>query len=499
MSGGDKSGEDWCEYDDDFEHPADAQDDDVGEDAWLAGIEEGSDFPDEEEDEDNPDWYRHPEPEEVESLEERHCSVSDLDGLPFSEDPSASINQLRSSRSAVVPEESNIGAVTRRVPSIIVHYDDEGYFGYVLIKRPTGEEATRSDVRLVRSALEEADLRVVRSGPSQRPANDGEMYDWYLRVQRPRGGKPAAAVVERAVAHFAPPQNPLRPAVLDRGAKAVASGIAALQARLSLREKEIYSLREANRLQLRELAIARKDSEAARQEIRTVEDEYVERLKTLRYSLSQTRNDADGERQRADLLQSELARSVAEAQSRFEAGQREHHEFIQTFEPEIARRDAVIERLEDAVRCLENERDMLTFDRDQSLDRSAALGEELLKVRDDRVRRTGGLDVDEVFSTLLPMIHLLPGSTQEVGIELTDKGPVLERLAELASRGACRGQKAVRGADGWWEIHYSTGQKDNGRLYFAQRDAGGFWVLISRKTSKGEQRRDIDRLRKHEL
>jgi hypothetical protein len=54
------------------------------------------------------------------------------------------------------------------------------------------------------------------------------------------------------------------------------------------------------------------------------------------------------------------------------------------------------------------------------------------------------------------------------------------------------GTHSVRGKVGWLTAHFSTGQDDDGRIYFRKDKDGQKWgILISRKNS---QDRDIDNL-----
>ena len=47
--------------------------------------------------------------------------------------------------------------------------------------------------------------------------------------------------------------------------------------------------------------------------------------------------------------------------------------------------------------------------------------------------------------------------------------------------------------DKWWEVHFNTGQRDDGRLYF-YRNSNKLTVLVS---FKKDQKRDILNLQKY--
>ena len=101
-----------------------------------------------------------------------------------------------------------------------------------------------------------------------------------------------------------------------------------------------------------------------------------------------------------------------------------------------------------------------------------------------------------VFEELLPRLSLLGDSMGFVVAEMSDRKALFRYLRELheRSQGMPAGWKGVQGADGWWERHVSTGQDDAGRIYARKGAADARWsVLISHK---GDQSRDIDRLRR---
>lgn len=78
----------------------------------------------------------------------------------------------------------------------------------------------------------------------------------------------------------------------------------------------------------------------------------------------------------------------------------------------------------------------------------------------------GSETVGEFIGTLLPNIELLRDSESFLSFQLTDRSHVLNDLKLLNDSGGHHRAKALSGIRGWAEIHFSTGQADDGRLYY---------------------------------
>lgn len=104
-------------------------------------------------------------------------------------------------------------------------------------------------------------------------------------------------------------------------------------------------------------------------------------------------------------------------------------------------------------------------------------------------------EVATILESLLPGIRLLRDSLTVASAEFRDRAAFYRALRELVE-GTARlppAWKKLRGADGWWERHVSTGEDDAGRAYARYGVGRQAWdVLLSHKA---EQNRDIDWLR----
>jgi hypothetical protein len=98
--------------------------------------------------------------------------------------------------------------------------------------------------------------------------------------------------------------------------------------------------------------------------------------------------------------------------------------------------------------------------------------------------------MQRLVSFVLPNVTLLRGSWDVLATEIQEPGHVLRDLVQIAHSQAGVAAATVRGATGWKELHFNTGQRDNGRLYF-RRSNGEIEVLVS---FKGDQERDIQYL-----
>jgi hypothetical protein len=146
--------------------------------------------------------------------------------------------------------------------------------------------------------------------------------------------------------------------------------------------------------------------------------------------------------------------------------------------------------LEHVQRALEAERAARTAPADTSQPSAA-----LPAAQPPRLARRLQEEVATVLESLLPGVRLLRDSLMVASAEFRDRAAFYRALRELA-QGPARlppAWKKLRGADGWWERHVSTGEDDAGRAYVRTNAASSGWdVLLSHKA---EQARDIEWLR----
>lgn len=87
------------------------------------------------------------------------------------------------------------------------HYDNSGYYGYVVFN---GDERTLNGLRnALGQGRQSHGLGWYRYGKSFRPANDGRMYDWYIRLHSGGRDKPPAQAVDDFLRRYLEPPRPV--------------------------------------------------------------------------------------------------------------------------------------------------------------------------------------------------------------------------------------------------------------------------------------------------
>jgi hypothetical protein len=97
-----------------------------------------------------------------------------------------------------------------------------------------------------------------------------------------------------------------------------------------------------------------------------------------------------------------------------------------------------------------------------------------------------------VLSIFAPSIFLLRESDQFIDIEVPDRTDLYEKFRTLDQNPKDLKCKRVQSAEGWLELHFSTGLGRDGRIYFKKMEIDGHsrWgVLVS---DKAAQPRDFD-------
>ncbi len=119
----------------------------------------------------------------------------------------------------------------------------------------------------------------------------------------------------------------------------------------------------------------------------------------------------------------------------------------------------------------ENERQSQEAERAEARERAAAQAD------DPAVR-----DVQALIQCLLPQVSWCRACLDVLTLEFQNMLPTLRLLFRLHHEPpeAIRSSKRVRSASEWWEEHVSTGQGDDGRLYY-RREGSKLHVLLSYK------------------
>lgn len=119
------------------------------------------------------------------------------------------------------------------------HYDNSGYYGYIVFN---GVERTRNNLlQALGQGRQEHGLGWYRYGKSFRPANDGNMYDWYVRLHSGGQEKPAPQAVDDFLRrHLQPPKiDPAPSPSAQRPSEPLARDLRQLQSDIA-REKDAH-------------------------------------------------------------------------------------------------------------------------------------------------------------------------------------------------------------------------------------------------------------------
>ena len=85
------------------------------------------------------------------------------------------------------------------------HYDHSGYYGYIVFNGD--KQACDGLLKALGQGAQPGGLGWYRYGKSFRPANDGKMYNWYIRLHSGGSEKPAAQAVDDFLrGHLEPPK-----------------------------------------------------------------------------------------------------------------------------------------------------------------------------------------------------------------------------------------------------------------------------------------------------
>lgn len=384
------------------------------------------------------------------------------------------------------------------------HYDDNGYYGYVLV---SGEPSV---VRQFEQALTEHGLGCILSGRSYRRANNGRQYDWYIRVvQRAVGDsyiKPKRSLIASALQSLGGPspfpkgtehipsvdQTALLREELQQGLAKISKAEAEIKHKdrlLDEREQTYRRLTEQHQV-LQNAAEQQKNSyeqqrESLEQRIYALAEELDSlRRTTEQFSVEQVTL--------ASVRIEELQRALSEREKEKAELERERADLEDVWRESEEHRDSLLRE----ILAITNERDIARAEFQQVADRlqeldGAAIGREDATFPADSLLRTEQ-ELEGILTILLPNISLVGGSISFLAM-VKDVEPALRHLHQLCHDHANVRGKRVKGAKDWLELvkHISTGDSDDGRIYYRSRKGKPtqFDVLVSHKNL--QERHDI--------
>jgi hypothetical protein len=302
-------------------------------------------------------------------------------------------------------------------------------------------------------------------GPARRPARNGRLYQHYLQLTRAADGSlPELGEVLDAAEEL----HALQPQPDELG-----------MLRAQVEEMKQTSTRLAD--QLREAKAVNRDLEVQLENARKLERRYDEASQEV------TRLAGDNESLRAQLSQA-LSRATAQGAIRERLQQLEDQNV--SFRGRITQQAQQLRAVDELFAEAEAASARLRAE-------NMELEGEVARLREsaEKLGEAEAPDTAEVMRELLPKVELLPESFGYIFRGIRDRGPILGLLARLNED--CESirhktTKRVESAAGWTERHFSTGQGDEGRLYYSKPDAAGKRLVLV--APKGDQKQSIQRL-----
>lgn len=342
------------------------------------------------------------------------------------------------------------------MPHVDYYYDLTGTYAYVLLNGPDER------VQKVIQFLQGHDIRVTGHGKSNYPARSGRQYDWYVRVTTDGGAKPEIKTVHSLLKmfqtddHLAVEQRPDQTRERQRMLGEQKQKQEELQQRLSKTEQELerkqreYEVLAARHAQTKDHADeAQRQAEEKAQQVSLLIEELGEEKKKLEDEIS---------------FSSTFA-------TQFDEMLHDKNSLEQQYVSKCAEVDDLRAQLSEARERLE----------------AQSTGE----VTDKRAFSSERMMTD-VLEAIYPEVKFLRDSIDAL-ITLPDSKDALLKVRQIITNSDVGKIKKIQAAGDWWEVYYSTGQDESGRLYFRPVDGSGYQVLVSLKE---KQNKDTQYLKK---
>lgn len=364
-------------------------------------------------------------------------------------------------------------------------YDMNGYYPYFLFN---GSQAV---FEYVKQALTRFEMTVERAGHSRQPSSKGRQYAWFIRLMQVDGKKASldhilqfvetlnADTEFMALWKAQPAAEPAHwPSALTPPANGTASAaeMDALAAQMAVLQEQLQkSIEERDRVRttMDNLRTERNQQERNRLEM-------AGKLEILHHDAAQMQSERDALNAQIDKMR---------------AGEQTMAELLAYIEDENADNAALAQ-------YYAQEKDALAQKLTHYDDNLSAYESELQSLRGQIdhwqtiARRQPGSGTSARLGDVLHLffpseqVEFIDGSWDVLTQELSDPTNVIGHLIDIVYRKESHG-KDVANLKGWRELHYSTGEGKDGRLYYLC-DTGRYRVLVSYKQM---QKRDIDYLK----
>ena len=340
-------------------------------------------------------------------------------------------------------------------------YIETNQFGHYLVF--DGDELIADRVT---DSLENNNIKIRSSGISNRCADNGYKYDWYLRLQFDGSRDEILELISRA-----------------------------LEAVLASSDNEVPAT--ALETELQQLRTSYEDS-LNRLELRTNEyDELKHRYQDLNqeHQILQNKNNQNNqinlrkiEQLNSNILRLEMSSNQANEKST--ENQQLHLE-----------KESLQARLTETEELYYNEADLRSSEQIQAQTEINELQEVNRNLRIELTHAPTHRNKNEKYLTLLEStlsnlrkVEFHPDASDTIAYYFQDNPSQIIQILFRLNAGENIPSRAIRGADGWFELnnHISTGQNSLGRIYF--RRANRLYIVIHKKKDDQEQTRFFRKL-----
>ena len=351
------------------------------------------------------------------------------------------------------------------------YYDDFGYYSYVLLN------TSECQVRTLIQIFEHSGLRVLLSGKSYRPANNGIQYQWYIRIADENSQDPTRDRISHILAPFEISKCEVlelgqgKPANSHTRIKTLLGKIASqndeiqkTRALLDRTERRLYAATErasSIQKQQRKLSTSYQESQSELQKYRETVSRLEVRLASIQENASTIKN--------SDKIRRECEGKIQQFAHVLKQKNKELASYIDNFEPEIKKRDEVNAELQEEIAILKKKNTELTHEIER------------MTVAETMLESKNGFRplFRELFDCLLPNVEFLGGSFDTLWREMQNPISAIKMLPKLGQEKG----KRVRGTDGWLERHIGR----EWRVYYRKcNEDTSYRVLISHKNMQKE-------------
>ncbi len=376
------------------------------------------------------------------------------------------------------------------------HYDHSGYYGYIVFN---GDTKTRDGLlKALGQGAQPGGLGWYRYGKSFRPANDGKMYHWYIRLHSGGNDKPAAQAVDDFLrGHLEPPKpSPQQPEtqklvkdLLVETLEHYEQSVEGLKRDFSELKSELQA-GTAAQVELRDVVAQGSANSVA------LKDKQQE-LEETQEELEETQNKLTATEEKVERLEDELSHSgsggLNEELKRVEKAKQKSDAENKSLKQEKM-------QLKKSLISAEGERDNWKQQFDAVSEENGNLRNELELARssgsepESKTTTGNSLDgnIESVLRAILPELHLVESSWDHLKFGDLNHEPVLRRLSSIVRDDQVPGSKAVQGADNWMELHID---RRHWRLYYCRKNSLVGDKIVAMIGKKGEQNQDMAWLR----